>query len=84
MTITSVYHRGLQGSQIYRRLNVYGVWDMIGRRVEDFPSLIRTLAELRLQIQKTWDEISQAEIDNLILNMPRHLNEWIRLRRHLS
>jgi hypothetical protein len=53
---------------------------MIGRRVEDFPAPIGTLAELRVQTQRAWDEIPQAEIDHLILSMPQRLNECIRLR----
>jgi hypothetical protein len=36
------------------------VWHMIGRRVEDFPAPIGTLAELRVQIQRAWDEIPQS------------------------
>jgi hypothetical protein len=41
---------------------------------------VDTLAKLRVQIQRAWDEIPQAEIDYLILIMPRRLNECIRLR----
>jgi hypothetical protein len=52
---------------------------MIGRRVEDFAAPIGTLAELRVQTQRAWDEIPQAEIDHLILSMPQRLNECIRL-----
>jgi hypothetical protein len=56
------------------------VWDMIGRRVEDFPTPVGTLAERRIQIERAWDEIPQAELDHLILRMPRRLNECSRLR----
>jgi hypothetical protein len=55
------------------------VRDIIGRRVEDFPAPIDTLAEFRVQIQRASDEIPQAEIDYLILIMPWRLNEFIRL-----
>jgi hypothetical protein len=40
------------------------VWDMIGRRVEDFSAPLGTLDELGVQIQRAWDEIPQAEIDH--------------------
>jgi hypothetical protein len=35
---------------------------MIDRRVEDFTAPIGTLAELRVQTQRAWDEIPQQKL----------------------
>jgi transposase len=56
------------------------VWDMIGRRVEDFPAPIRTLADFEFKFKEFGKKYRQVEIDYLILSILRGLNECFRLR----
>lgn len=53
------------------------VWDIIGRRLRNLPHPPQTLAALRNEVQRAWDETPQEEIDHLIRSMPRRLNECI-------
>ncbi|GFU80550.1 transposable element Tcb2 transposase [Trichonephila clavipes] len=47
------------------------VWNMLGRRVVARQSLPTCLLELQRSLLEEWCNISQDQIDNLILSMPR-------------
>ncbi|GFV34526.1 transposable element Tcb1 transposase [Trichonephila clavipes] len=48
------------------------VGDMLGRRITARQPLPTCLPELRSALLDEWCNISQDQIDNLILSMPRH------------
>ena len=53
------------------------VWDMMGRRLTSLQNPPQTLARLQQEIQAAWNELPQADIDHLILLMPRRVYECI-------
>lgn len=55
------------------------VWDLMGRRLRDYPRQPTTLAELERILQEIWQEIPQNEVSRCI-NMRNRLLEVIRRR----
>ncbi|GFT35483.1 transposable element Tc1 transposase [Trichonephila clavipes] len=53
------------------------VWDMLGRRIAAHQPPPTCLPELRRALLDEWCNIPQDQIDNLILNMPRHCKACI-------
>ena len=53
------------------------VWDMMGRRLFNLHHPSQTLAQLIHEVHVAWNEIPQADIDHLILSMPRRVHECI-------
>ncbi|GFX71345.1 DDE_3 domain-containing protein [Trichonephila clavipes] len=47
------------------------VWDMLGLRIASCQPPLTSLPELRRELLDEWCNISQDQIDNLILSMPR-------------
>lgn len=56
------------------------VWDMMGRRLSNLHHPPQTLAQLIHEVQLAWNEVPQADIDHLILSVPRRVHECIQLR----
>lgn len=56
------------------------LWDELSRRIKRKINPPTTLSELRIALVKTWEEIPQEVVANLIKSMPRRLEEVIRLR----
>ncbi|GFY21342.1 uncharacterized protein TNCV_3993861 [Trichonephila clavipes] len=59
-------------ASIITRLESNRVWDMLGRRIAARQPPPTCLLELRRALLDEWCNISQDQIDNLILSMPRH------------
>ena len=53
------------------------VWDMMGVRISQLTPPPKTLASLQDAVQAAWDALPQADIDNLILSMPRRVAECL-------
>ena len=50
---------------------------MLGNRLSNLRHPPDTLNDLRLRLQEAWHELPQAEINHLIENVPRRVNESI-------
>ncbi|GFY19240.1 transposable element Tcb2 transposase [Trichonephila clavipes] len=53
------------------------VWDMLGRRIEAHQPPLTFLPSLRRALLDEWCNIPKAQIDNLILSMPRRCKACI-------
>ena len=53
------------------------VWDFLGRRVG--AKGVQSLQELTTRLQQEWVSIPQQYLDNLVLSMPRHIGEVIKV-----
>ena len=49
------------------------VWDFVGWRLARDPRAVASADELRIRIQKIWNALPQADIQNLFDSMPCHV-----------
>lgn len=56
------------------------LWDIMGRRLRTRSQPDWTLGELEMASIEEWENISQEEIQNLILSMPNRIQEVLRAR----
>lgn len=56
------------------------LWGIMVQRVYDGGKQYATLAELKVALQKAWDDIDQKTLDDLLASMPNRLTQCIELK----
>lgn len=54
------------------------------RKLSALQGFLETLAQLIHAVQVAWNKVPQADIDRLILSMPRHIQECTQLQDRLT